>query len=228
MLLVSGFRPVPRISDNRSSRVSNLKPINFTSTISDFTRKSNAEMSKAVHMISKKYGDVLCVNYNRKFGKPFENFLKKNGISIKCENIGTKKIYLNHGCFSDVLSFDNTVAVTLVDKNNDPVHSVTNWYVSEIDSDKRPWHFTEGPAKLVLFNELVSGKLEMYEPFKNLRVPDTLKDTATRITKDLNEFGDYWIDVNNSDGLKAQRIQKALEKLFPSKSNFWSNIFCFI
>lgn len=209
MLVVSGFRPVPGISDNRNVRMGkfknkyNCKPVSFTSDLNETIIKN---LINVIEEMFRAHGMLLGDNYIEKFKNPFEKLLKDKGLQIEFENIGKKtKVY-----GGQQLEFDNAWKAVLVNKKGERVL---------IKGNNESWGVTKGSAEFDLLSGLAEGTLRV----SNIYIPQDLKEIDFQLKQTvLNRFINQLsrLHMRNPNDLNARNVQIALEILLPSEGNF--------
>lgn len=225
MLVVSAFRPMPRISDNRNSGASNFRQsqfqskydsVSFTSCTSELTKVLDAQMEELVKETLAKNSDVLGENFAKRFLIPLKKLFQENNISIETKNVGDDKICVHERDLELKRNFFGTVhnnfsAVPKSDKDG----MANIWYTQ---------HINENLAVLSMFKKLLNNFNDT-RGHNTLRihkvvVPNDLIETTNKISSAYKVFYDEWASTGCDDiNLKAQRLQKAVEKLMPKSES---------
>lgn len=221
MLLVSSFNPAVRNSGSRNIKTSNSgrtffqsKPnmVSFKSTQAELTNSAEKEIAKITQEFLSNHPDILGKNFKNNVLKPWEDFLKSYGVSIKHESsrweTRTHTKLLNWG------SVKNGYKSYLVDGEDRIIHGGT--YI--------PGGATKNHSAINLINALLDKKLDMNDnscknfpnPLQGVSVPENLKDITIKVKKALADFQWKWVRIpNDGDDLKAERLQRAFLNLMP-------------
>lgn len=224
MLLVSSFNPTVRNSGNRIIKTSNqgyqLKPnkVSFKSTKADLTNSAEKEIAEITQHFLNNYPDILGNNFKKNVLKPWEDFLKYYGVSIKHEpsrwETRTHPFAINYG------SVEDGYKARLVANNGRMIHSAG----STNDGPYIIRGVTKNHSTINLINEFISGKLKMNDnpneyypnPLKGIIIPENLKNTAMDVDKALADFQYRWVCTpHDGDNLKVERLQRAFTNLMP-------------
>lgn len=211
MLTVSGFRPMPIVSNVRSCSDANVyqnnrKDLNFKS--SDIIYKKYINKKIIERGVLNKYSDVLGEKFDTVFLKPATAFLRKHGVSIESENI--KKLHLNEigG------TAKNASTATLVDKDGEAIHYLYGPFFNNIKIKD----VTKNGAIVDLIRKLSDGELSMCQhgnPLKDVEVPSELKAVIKKISAAKEEVVTR-VDAKFIDpDAKVENIQSIYKALMP-------------
>lgn len=242
MLIVSSFRPIPRISDDRNSSINNFRKnqINFTSTnfnavnlkheypnlfasLPKELRKTPAPLidsvEEAAGRILKDYSDVLGEGkFQEKFLGPMNEYLEKNNIVI-CHKVDKKRNFYIYNRDGEIDWTSTDVFIAMFKKKEEDVF--LNSELSGGYADIRPWGITENHAKFELFRKFINGELEVNELDNKdtliycTVIPKKLIKTINRINDALEEFRLAYQKLQYDNESKLIDIKKAFDLLMP-------------
>ena len=218
MLLVNGFRPTQKSYNNPHPSKNNFgqsqflpksDSVNFSARICVVkTTADEVRQLVAEFIPPKPYIGIFGEGAKMHLGNA-KAFLESNGILIRHDSVPFFETAIAWNNSQGIVI--NAAKATLVDKAGNPISSTSNMPLTVTD-------ITPNAANLKIFNYLSSGLWGVKDASRNVTIPENLNAVLIRMSDDLGEFRNKWLEIDYDDAdQKAASLKWAYHQLMPPK-----------